>query len=233
VDEQHELFGGLVRRWLPKLSNSQASLSKIERATISNISLTIESIFNELTSTVDGKGKIDRSSLLWFLGSFCHLLAHTCFYHYDSLASSTFTRMGQYVTHIGGKVHRMLEICLQTLTPLDWLKEPRFRMKEVSNSKALKSATPHKMLDQRGDAQILKSPVKQGSQRVRVNAPSRRSDLKSKSCMYCHEDKLGPSGKPMKLYVCKCGEVFHHMCAGDAGNDDMTRCRECCNNEDE
>ena len=105
VDEQHELFGGLVRRWLPKLTDSQASLSKTERATISNISLTIESIFNELSSAVECKGKVDRSSLLWFLGSFCHLLAHACFYHYDSLASSTFTRMGQYVTQIGGKLN--------------------------------------------------------------------------------------------------------------------------------
>jgi len=104
LDQQSELFGGLVRRWLPKLSDSQATLSKVERAAISSISLTIDSIFNDLSSEVDGRGKrVDRSCLLWFLGCFCHLFAHACFYHYDSLASSTFTRMGQYVTTIGGK----------------------------------------------------------------------------------------------------------------------------------
>ena len=105
VDEQHELFGGLVRRWLPRLTDSQATLSKVERAAISNVSLNIESIFNDLSSEVDGRGKrVNRSCLLWFLGGFCHLLAHACFYHYDSLASSTFTSMGQYVTTIGGTI---------------------------------------------------------------------------------------------------------------------------------
>ena len=105
LEQQSELFGGLVRRWLPRLTDSQATLSKVERAAISNVSLNIESIFNDLSSEVDGRGKrVDRSCLLWFLGGFCHLLAHACFYHYDSLASSTFTRMGQYVTTIGGTI---------------------------------------------------------------------------------------------------------------------------------
>ena len=106
-------------------------------------------------------------------------------------------------------------------------------MKEVSSSNTLKSATPSKTLDQRGDARSVQSPVKRGSQRARVTAPSKQSESNAKTCLYCHEDKVGPTGKPMKIYLCKCGEAFHHMCAGQAGCDDMTRCHECCKNDDE
>jgi len=76
-------------------------------------------------------------------------------------------------------------------------------MKEMSNSKALKSVTLNKMLDQRGDAQSVQSPVKRGPQRMRVNATSKHSDSKSKSSMYCHKDKVRQSGIFMKIRVGK------------------------------
>ena len=117
---------------------------------------------------------------------------------------------------------------------LGWLKEPRFRNNDVSNAKILKGATPTQKRDCISEAASLQSPVKRATQQsARISAPSKRSNSRTATCLYCHDDKLGPTGKPMKLYRCKCGNAFHHLCAGAKGHDDMSRCQECPNHGSE
>ena len=46
-------------------------------------------------------------------------------------------------------------------------------------------------------------------------------------CMHC-KNRTGPAGgKALKLYRCQCGNEFHHLCAGQNGNEDMSRCLDC------
>ena len=47
-------------------------------------------------------------------------------------------------------------------------------------------------------------------------------------CMHCKK-ATGPGGAQMKLFRCKCGNEFHHLCAGNLGHDDMSSCMDCAN----
>ena len=47
-------------------------------------------------------------------------------------------------------------------------------------------------------------------------------------CMHC-KNATGPGGAQMKLFRCKCGNEFHHLCAGNLGHDDMSSCMDCAN----
>ena len=45
-------------------------------------------------------------------------------------------------------------------------------------------------------------------------------------CVHCKK-ATGPSGRPLKLYRCKCGNEFHHLCAANVGHEEMATCFEC------
>jgi hypothetical protein len=68
--------------------------------------------------------------------------------------------------------------------------------------------------------------VQVGGDYEKTRTASKKRASKKGLCMHCGK-ATGPGGAQMKLFRCKCGNEFHHLCAGNRGHDDMSSCMDC------
>lgn len=79
---------------------------------------------------------------------------------------------------------------------------------ECNNNKTLHSGSPSKL------------PPSKTSQCTDL-----RDCPTEKCCLHCDQTLL--NGNKVKLHACRCGKVFHHICAGKVGHHEYSKCFDC------
>ena len=103
LKSQAEVLVGLVKRWFPKLSDSQASLSKAEMRSLQSHAAEISDLFQCFEKSL-GLGVLTRDDVVWILTSLCHYYVRLSVLAWTNHRSSSFIRAGQLVTEAAGIV---------------------------------------------------------------------------------------------------------------------------------
>jgi hypothetical protein len=105
LSSQAEVVLGLVKRWFPKLSDSQASLSRKELRSIQTQAVEIGDIFQICEKRLDG-GELSRLDVVYILTCLCHFYVRLSVLVWSNPRTSSFTRAGQLVSEAAGH-HRL------------------------------------------------------------------------------------------------------------------------------
>ena len=101
LKKQIEVVQGVLNRLIPKVSDSDAKLTKSESKSVQGLAVDLSGVFKDLEGCFNN-GDLNREEVSWILTCFCHYHVRACVVLWATPKSSSFIRAGQLVTSVSG-----------------------------------------------------------------------------------------------------------------------------------